>query len=273
MGSPGHPAFLCLITVLLTLVFPAAGLAIVALLGCLLVRPLLLRMPRGPAAVALLAGAMLGPGRGLTRHAGPSAPSAPRRPPYGAFLPAPGIGLQGAAAARTARGRPRISPWATAGSVATTVWGPAWAANAEEGGLQLPDAGKVFNLITKGADKVYDASTAEGAKGLGLAFPVPKASELEPVTLQDFLPVVGVFILAVAWGLFVVPSVMDRSDGAKSVLYVDTSQEKDEAPPKQLVSAEAPIIEVKRLTQAQAARKKSVAPARKKAGFQKTRKS
>mmetsp|Transcript_14521 Transcript_14521/g.36826 ORF Transcript_14521/g.36826 Transcript_14521/m.36826 type:complete len:260 (-) Transcript_14521:95-874(-) len=128
------------------------------------------------------------------------------------FLPVPPparpSGLQpGLAPTRAAEASAAAAAIVTvAGGTAT----PAWASE----GIQ-----KVINIVTKGTDEFNDPSTPEGAKNLGLAFPIPTVDQTTPLSPLEFLPYLGIVAVAIGWGLFVVPSVMNRSDGAKSVLF------------------------------------------------------
>jgi len=107
---------------------------------------------------------------------------------------------------------------------------------------------KVYNLVAKGqlSDNVYDPSTPEGARALGLAFPVPKLEELEQVQTYDVIPVLWIFVLAVGWGLFVVPNVMTRSDGTETV-YFPEKRVADPIDPEKAPLALTEIVETKRL--------------------------
>eukprot|EP00439_Symbiodinium_sp_Y106_P029221 s3984_g3.t1 len=88
--------------------------------------------------------------------------------------------------------------------------------------FEMPNLGQFFStvwrVVSTGSDEVYDPTTEEGAKALGLAVPLPKDGFGE-VTSDDVLPFALFLLALVAWGLLVVPSNMDRSDGAKSVLF------------------------------------------------------
>ncbi|CAE7943440.1 unnamed protein product [Symbiodinium necroappetens] len=88
--------------------------------------------------------------------------------------------------------------------------------------FEMPNLGQFFStvwrVVSTGSDEVYDPTTEEGAKALGLAVPLPKDGFGE-VTQDDVLPFALFLLALVAWGLLVVPSNMDRSDGAKSVLF------------------------------------------------------
>eukprot|EP00913_Durusdinium_trenchii_P027583 g25872.t1 len=88
--------------------------------------------------------------------------------------------------------------------------------------FEMPDLGQffstVFRVITTGTNEAFDPTTEEGAKALGLAVPLPKEGFGE-ITSQDYLPFALFLVVLVIWGLLVVPSSMDRSDGAKSVLF------------------------------------------------------
>mmetsp|Transcript_84704 Transcript_84704/g.196940 ORF Transcript_84704/g.196940 Transcript_84704/m.196940 type:complete len:225 (-) Transcript_84704:46-720(-) len=109
-------------------------------------------------------------------------------------------------------------------------------------------AQKAFNLVTKGAEEAYDPTTEEGAKALGLAYPIPKKDDLPGITPEDFLPLVGIFVVACIWGIFVVPSFMERADGTKTTLFPE--KEKDDGPPVDKVLAAAPVVVNKRLSKA-----------------------
>ncbi|CAE7202728.1 unnamed protein product, partial [Symbiodinium sp. CCMP2456] len=88
--------------------------------------------------------------------------------------------------------------------------------------FEMPNLGQFFStvwrVVSTGSDEVYDPTTEEGAKALGLAVPLPKDGFGE-VTSDDVLPFALFLLALVAWGLLVVPGNMDRSDGAKSVLF------------------------------------------------------
>jgi len=106
---------------------------------------------------------------------------------------------------------------------------------------------KALNLVTKGADEVYDPSTEEGAKALGLKFPVPKLEDLGSVTSEDLLPLGALFIFALIWGVFVVPAVMEREDGSQTV-YFGEKKEEDIAPEVAAsVDETAKVMNVKRV--------------------------
>eukprot|EP00933_Yihiella_yeosuensis_P071668 TRINITY_DN798_c2_g1_i1.p1 TRINITY_DN798_c2_g1~~TRINITY_DN798_c2_g1_i1.p1 ORF type:complete len:252 (-),score=34.20 TRINITY_DN798_c2_g1_i1:197-898(-) len=127
-------------------------------------------------------------------------------------------------------------------------------ANAER---EAPDASvqinqfvkTVWSMLTTGSDGVYnDPTTPEGAKALGLVNPLPK--DIQDVTIQDLIPGIAIFSALLGWGLLAVPSAMDRSDGAKSVLFPSQVPALPPMPVSDAVkklSAEAPIIKRKKL--------------------------
>lgn len=146
-------------------------------------------------------------------------------------------------------------------------------AAAEDAPNELAEtAKKALKIITTGADEVYDPSSEAGAKALGLAFPVPKLEKLEKVGLEDFLPLVGILLFATLWGIFVVPAVLDRSDGSKAYAFAEAEEE---LPDAKAVEMQAPVLQVKRpvttsedLTPVVSSQRK-VAPRSKKQGFAK----
>ncbi|CAE7530653.1 unnamed protein product [Symbiodinium sp. CCMP2592] len=89
--------------------------------------------------------------------------------------------------------------------------------------FEMPNLGQFFStvwrVVSTGSDEVYDPTTEEGAKALGLAVPLPKDGFGE-VTSDDVLPFALFLLALVAWGLLVVPSNMDRSDGARRTCCV-----------------------------------------------------
>lgn len=137
--------------------------------------------------------------------------------------------------------------------------------------FSVPDigrfAGTVFNIITKGADEVYDPTTEEGAKAMGLAFPVPKNEDLPSVTPTDFLPIFCIIVLAVVWGVLVVPNMMDRADGSKTQFFPAKEEKDVEEAIK--VQVEAPVVAVKRLSKVDepVVSKKKTSPTKKVSGF------
>jgi len=149
------------------------------------------------------------------------------------------------------------------------AWGRALPAHADD---DLSAMGrKALNLVTKGADEVYDPSTEEGAKALGLKFPVPKLEDLGSVTSEDLLPLGALFIFALIWGVFVVPAVMDREDGSKTV-YFGEKKEEDIAPEVAAsVDETAKVMNVKRVNALDDTKtsKKRMTPKKKPSGFAK----
>jgi len=135
----------------------------------------------------------------------------------------------------------------------------------------VPDIGKfagiVFNVITKGADEVNDPTTEEGAKAMGLAFPIPKNEDLPSATPADFVPIFGILVLAVVWGVLVVPNMMDRADGSKTVFF--PAKEENDVEEAIKVQVEAPVVPVKRLSKGDEAvvSKKTTSSVKKVSGF------
>ncbi|CAE8623569.1 unnamed protein product, partial [Polarella glacialis] len=110
----------------------------------------------------------------------------------------------------------------------------------------------VWQTITTGSDQVYDPFSDEGAKALGLAYKLPKDG-FEEVKGEDYLPFVLFLVVLIAWGLLVVPTSMDRSDGAKSVLFDSQVPALPMAPVPdsiRLQSPEAPILKSRMLRKA-----------------------
>jgi len=106
----------------------------------------------------------------------------------------------------------------------------------------------VFRVVTTGSDEAFDPTTEEGAQALGLASPLPKEGFGE-ITLDDVLPFALFLLVLVIWGLLVVPSSMDRSDGAKSVLFPSQVPKLQVYVPDEVkaLPAEAPILKSRRL--------------------------
>lgn len=102
---------------------------------------------------------------------------------------------------------------------------------------------KAKNVITRGAldDKFNDPSTPEGAAALGLAQPVPRIEDLPQLTGEDVFPVFAVFGLAVLWGIFGVPAMMERADGTKTT-YFEEKKEKVVYTGKMLDAAMSEIV-------------------------------
>eukprot|EP00929_Paragymnodinium_shiwhaense_P008408 TRINITY_DN112368_c0_g1_i1.p2 TRINITY_DN112368_c0_g1~~TRINITY_DN112368_c0_g1_i1.p2 ORF type:complete len:260 (+),score=50.06 TRINITY_DN112368_c0_g1_i1:142-921(+) len=154
--------------------------------------------------------------------------------------------------------RQPLADAAVAGIVPGALSLPAYAEEAAAGGgADVKDLGtKMYNMATTGADAVYDPSTEEGARALGLAFPVPTLDKLQQVPFEEFAPALGIFVVAISWGLLVVPNTMTRSDGTLTTYFENTSNDfaptknifapKEES--KQLGAADAatPLIEVRR---------------------------
>eukprot|EP00435_Cladocopium_sp_Y103_P017895 s2670_g4.t1 len=106
----------------------------------------------------------------------------------------------------------------------------------------------VFRVVTTGTNEAFDPTTEEGATALGLASPLPKEGFGE-ITLDDVLPFALFLLVLVIWGLLVVPSSMDRSDGAKSVLFPSQVPKLQVYVPDAVkaLPAEAPILKSRRL--------------------------
>eukprot|EP00931_Biecheleriopsis_adriatica_P120509 TRINITY_DN95638_c0_g1_i1.p1 TRINITY_DN95638_c0_g1~~TRINITY_DN95638_c0_g1_i1.p1 ORF type:complete len:246 (+),score=52.68 TRINITY_DN95638_c0_g1_i1:79-816(+) len=117
--------------------------------------------------------------------------------------------------------RRRASVPGRAAGVGALLAAAAAPAPASASGLQMPRLGDFFVTAIKSAmgygEKTYDPYTEEGAKALGLAYPLPQ--DLGNIDAFDVVPFLLFFGLLCVWGLLVVPSAMDRSDGAKSVLF------------------------------------------------------
>jgi len=149
---------------------------------------------------------------------------------------------------------------------------PAWAEDFKNDFIS--NAKRLFNLITRGAAEVYDPSTEEGAKALGFAYPLPKTEEYaaQQATLQDVAPILGIFVGALVWGIFVVPSLLDRSDGSKAYAFPEKT-EKEKLTEDQVEESQTPLLQVKSpaTTNEQLSpllsSKKRLAPKRKKSGF------
>lgn len=148
---------------------------------------------------------------------------------------------------------------------------PAWAEEYKND--FATNAKRLFDLLTKGAAEVYDPSTEEGAKALGMAYPLPKPETYEKADLQDFLPLAGLFVFALLWGIFVVPQLLDRSDGSKAYALVDKvdepeklTEEQEEQTQKAVVKARMPTTMDEDLLPITSS-KKRLAPKKKKAGF------
>lgn len=101
-------------------------------------------------------------------------------------------------------------------------------------------AQRVFKIVTTGADEVYDPTTDEGAKALGLAYRLPKQGEYEQVTAEDFYPFIGALVVIIIWGVFVVPTFMDRADGSKTVLFPKKEDDEEEVV-KEIVAREGAL--------------------------------
>lgn len=102
----------------------------------------------------------------------------------------------------------------------------------------------LVNLFTKGQldDKVYDPSTEEGARQLGLAVPVPSVDKLVPVETSDILPIAAIFVVALIWGLLVVPNIMERADGSETTYFEKKEPAKPPLTPELLAEASNPVV-------------------------------
>lgn len=104
--------------------------------------------------------------------------------------------------------------------------------------------------ITRGTDKDYDPSTVEGAKALGLTFPIPASgTQVNPKDVVPFLVVIGA---AIFWGLAVVPNFMERSDGSRTTYFAETRKMKPYEGVRSKEIEAAPLVEIKRLNDASA---------------------
>mmetsp|Transcript_109327 Transcript_109327/g.326962 ORF Transcript_109327/g.326962 Transcript_109327/m.326962 type:complete len:229 (-) Transcript_109327:61-747(-) len=146
-------------------------------------------------------------------------------------------------------------------------------ARADEGGADLGKfLGYAWTIITKGSLETNDPTTEEGAKAMGLAFPLPKNEDLPQATFEDAKPILIILGFALLYGIFVVPTMMERADGSKTI-YFEEKEEEDAKPENaDEIDTAAAVIKVKRMTKAEEpiAPKKGLAPKKKKAaGFSK----
>mmetsp|Transcript_11459 Transcript_11459/g.12880 ORF Transcript_11459/g.12880 Transcript_11459/m.12880 type:complete len:229 (+) Transcript_11459:124-810(+) len=143
-------------------------------------------------------------------------------------------------------------------------------ARAEE--MNAPDVfkfiGKLFDFAAKGSTENNDPTTEEGARAMGLAFPLPKDEELPQATLQDAVPFIVVFTVAVLWGLFAVPAMMERADGSKTVYFPEKEEEEPEPEGYEKINTLAPVVTTKRFAvKDDAPVPKRPAPKKKATGF------
>lgn len=168
------------------------------------------------------------------------------------------LGLARVGAFVAAPGRPRpdrhgrvvglTAPALLAGAAPGLMPGPAGAWEIS----QLGNPGRFLATVWDsllGPVKDADPYSDEGAKALGLAMPIPRQMKEQQVGFEDVLPFLGFFVLLCIWGLAVVPSTMDRSDGAKSVLFPSQVPKLKPFVPDEIrmLPPEAPILPSRRL--------------------------
>lgn len=105
------------------------------------------------------------------------------------------------------------------------------------------EAARLWKLITTGSDydAYYDVRTPEGAKAMGMAYPIPQDAT---DNWQLYLTFVALLLFLVAYATIIVPKFMERQDGTRTTLFATEEKSKEDEELREALGSlgQAPIL-------------------------------